>query len=125
MEPKKPLFHTKKAMRRYWRKFEIAMAAREDTLVACKKYIDDTMMDRPKSGSKRSKTFYSDAAFWCGLMGRNYGYSKDRTMATPLRQLFQFLNEIKEHHHGPASVFNPSDDVLAQWQMEQVALRKN
>lgn len=52
-------------------------------------------------------------------MGREYGYSIESVMAMPLKQLFQFLNEIKEARGKAGAIRNPSDEILARWQLAQ------
>lgn len=90
-----------------------ASLAFSDAVTACREYVAEAMMDSP--GSPKSKGFqpdyYSDAAFICARFAREYGWPPSVTLSLPMKQVWQFINELKEHG-GSKVLFNPLSDPV-------------
>ncbi len=84
---------------------------------SAREYVGETMQDRPPSQPTLiyEIDYYSDPAYFCAIMGREFGWSQDEVLDTPLKRLFQYLNEMKSYHRSPVPLCNPSDSVKADW----------
>jgi hypothetical protein len=125
---KLPRWRSKRRMRR-WAEREAAKAVAAMEIVgAIRQYLDDAFMDRPPRVATvmDDKDYYSDGAFWCGFCGRQFGWDVQTTMDTDLEVLFQLVNESRYYHSGgKALMFNPSDEIIANWQRDQTAKANN
>jgi hypothetical protein len=108
--------------RRCKRKLEVAAAI----IDAAKAYVAETMQDRPPQQAtiRFDPDYYSDAAFFCARFGREYGWSQEETLNTPLKRIWQYLNEMKRYHDSKTPLCNPSDSVRAKWMREVNQQRK-
>lgn len=87
-----------------------------EAALACRSYVLEALMDMP--GGKKTEGFepsyYSDGAFMCGLLGREFGYSREDVLSMPLKQLWQLISEIKDtaaaKNGERAVLFNPISD---------------
>ena len=91
---------------------------------SCREYRQEAMQDAPAlAGCKGySPSYYSDCAYWCGILGREYGYSMDEVLDIPLKILFQLPGEMKDHHNSKSPRCNPSDRILADYAAKQSEL---
>jgi hypothetical protein len=119
IEPKEPRLRTRLAMARRECQMRDCGALQARVIRDSQRYVADALADRPPRQAASGKSYYSDACFWCAMMGREYGTSIAEVMEMPLKQLFQFLKEIKEHNGKRDSLSNPSDAVIATWQAQQ------
>lgn len=77
-------------------------------------YVFEAFQDRPahnKAAESRPE-YYSDACYFCALFGREFGWTQAETLRTPLKRIFQYLKEIRQHYKPDAPLFNPSDKLL-------------
>jgi hypothetical protein len=117
-KPAPPLFHTRRLLRRWEANVALKAGIWADTVAAVKEYIAETFQDRPggKTVNGYSPSYYSDACFLCGGMARNYSRKFEDTMAMPLKQIWQFIAELKDSNGVTrASLGNPSDRVMADF----------
>jgi len=119
------------ARRSFWKsKAARTKANFEIILKAAREYVSESLMDRP-AGTRvhgYEPDYYSDAAFYCGTLGREYGYSPERVMALPFKCLFQLVNEIKQYHIPKDKLvqINPlSSAVVNNYLVNANANRKN
>lgn len=99
-----------------------------EAVLAIRLYISEAMMDSPASGNGSSApTYYSDAAWVCARMAREYGYGVDTVLDMPLKILWQFMNEIKEEaarKSGKVPVlFNPISDPVRRIAVKKLSQR--
>src|SRR2546430_5227341 len=83
-------------------------------------FVEEPLQDAPPKPAHAhwDADYYSDAAFFCALFRREYGWSQEQVLALPMRRLFQYLNEIKHRNAEPGKsgpLCNPSDRVKADW----------
>lgn len=111
-----PFWNTRHARARHAVRIRRHRLAAAKVLVAVQKYVATTFMDRPPFKSKGFEPdYYSDGAFFCMMFGRECGWSQAETMATPMRRMFQYLNEMKQHHGSRVPLGNPSDETRADF----------
>lgn len=104
--PARGLFHR--------RKCAAAMAEATRVLMAAREYVKEATMDRPGNASSGFvPDYYSEVVFWLALV--EYRWTVAQVLDTPLKVLYQILNQKKESL--PNSVMcNPlSDKVRAEW----------
>jgi hypothetical protein len=108
--PSKSLFR-----RRSWaNRAAGALSVRREVIGRAREYVRATFADkdsRPGFGV----SYYCDAGFVIGQFGREYGWSRLETLATPLAQIFQLQKEIREAKVPGAKFFNASDRILNEW----------
>ena len=118
--PRKPWFRTGWTTRRWMRKAKARMKVFADTIGDARRYVVETFQDRPATvPTVQDETeYYSDAASICGSVAREYGWTEKTILKMSLKRLFQYLKEISQMH-GKKVFFNPSDQIKANWQLEQ------
>ncbi len=86
----------------------------QETVGEIRKYMEETRQDRLGGGSNSAELeYYSDAAWLEGTMGRELGKSRDETLDSPLKILFQLTRVIRHHHLGSkAGLSNKSSELL-------------
>jgi hypothetical protein len=111
------LWDTARARARHVRKLARCQSVAADIIDAAKAYVAETMQDRPQQQglTRWDPDYYSDAAFFCARFGREYGWSQEETLNTPLKRIWQYLNEMRRHYDAKVPLFNPSDKVRADW----------
>lgn len=113
------LWNTERARRRHIARCEDKLAVAAQIIHAARAYVAETMQDRPPVIQSLIHGFeadyFSDAAFFCARFGREYGWSQEETLNTPLKRIFQYLTEMKQHHGSKVPMCNPSDRVKAAW----------
>jgi hypothetical protein len=124
-----PLFNTEGARRRHRLRCVAKVAIAASIIDRARAYVRETMQDRPPqavqvNGVGFDPDYYSDGAFFCALFGREFGWSPDQTLSMPVKQVYQFLNEMKQHHGSNVPLCNPSDQVRADWMRQVNSQRK-
>lgn len=106
---------------RWLRRKRRALRRAAEVSRAMDRFVEETLQDRPAGREVRgfAPSYYSDAVYWCALLGRAYGWPLREILAMPLKQLFGFVVEIHEHHDPKAPKTNPSDRIRARWLEEQ------
>lgn len=84
---------------------------------ACHAFVFESLADRPagRKGGGSQEDFYSDACWFCAVLGREYGYSRDFVMSMPIKQVFQFINEARLFHDPQAAVRSVSAEYKGKW----------
>jgi hypothetical protein len=120
------LWNTKRAQARHERKCKQRLEVAAAIIDAAKAYVAETMQDRPPQQLTIGfePEYYSDAAFYCARFGREYGWSQEETLGTPLKRIWQYLNEMKRYYDSKIPLCNPSDSVRAAWMREVNSQRK-
>jgi hypothetical protein len=111
------LWNTSRARARHVRKLAKRQSVAAAIIDAAKAYVAETMQDRPpQQGSMRfDPDYYSDAAFFCARFGREFGWTQEETLSTPMKRIWQYLNEMRRHYDSKVPLCNPSDSVRAAW----------
>lgn len=119
------LLNTQSARDRHDAKREKKMIEAAKIIDAARNYINESLQDRPPATktSVFEADHYSDAAFFCSLFGREFGWSQEETLNMPVKRLFQYLNEVRERKGGRVPMFNPSDAIKANWLRERNSKR--
>lgn len=90
--------------------------AAAQVLLAVHDYATATFMDRPSCNQHGfAPDYYSDAAFFCMMLGRECGWSQKESLKTPMRRIFQYANEMKQHYSSKVPLDNPSDRLRAEY----------
>ena len=86
----------------------------QDCVAEIRKFIADSTQDRiPGKSNAFEPEYFSDAAWLCAQMGREYGWTRKETMETPIAIIHQMLREIRVHHLGSkAAIGNKSSEIL-------------
>jgi hypothetical protein len=118
--PAKPTIRNKWFMRCWMKKAQARMKVFANVIADARRYVIETFQDRPASvPTVQDETdYYSDATSICGSIAREYGWTEAAILKIPLKRLFQYMKEIGEAN-GKKVLFNPSDQVKAEWQLEQ------
>lgn len=108
---------SKKRSAGYWKVQNITRIKRGLKIIdAAHAYIAEAFMDRPPQASGRLKqSYYSDNCWLCATMGREFGWLESATLNMPFKRLFQYINEILQHHDPKAIMANPSDALNAKF----------
>jgi hypothetical protein len=111
------LWNSKRARARYKRKCDERLIAAAKLIDAARAYMKETMQDRPPSPKSQGfdVDYFSDPAYFCSLFGREFGWTQEETLNTPLKRIFQYINAIKQYHGSKIPMCNPSDSVKAAW----------
>jgi hypothetical protein len=93
------------------------LTAAANIIDSIRAFMEESLQDRPPVQKTKGfeADYYSDAAFFCCLFGREFGWSQEETLNMPMKRLFQCLNEIREKRGGRTPLSNPSDSVKAKW----------
>jgi hypothetical protein len=116
--PAMPLLRTNRAMARWQKRRFAAIQAMGIVLAAVWQYLEETFQDRPPGGASGPyyPSYYSDASYWCAMLGREHHQSYADTLDLPLKVLWQAVKEIKDHSgKNLAGLSNPSDKVVVAW----------
>lgn len=120
-EPAPPWLPTRGARARWLRRKRQALRRAAEVHLAAEEFVREACQDRPPSrrGSGFVPSYYSDAVYWCALLGREFGYSVEQVMRMPLKMVFGFVVEIQEHSGSKTPLTNPSDRFRAKWLAEK------
>jgi hypothetical protein len=112
-----PLVNTARARARHQRKCDAKLAVAAEIITKARTYVDESMQDRPpvQSTVGFQAEHISDGAYFCALFGREYGWTQEETLNTPLKRVFQYCTEQKIHHGSKVPLCNPSDRVKSRW----------
>ena len=115
--PAPPLLATGKRMMRWHGRTLAAVTAGAEVVSAVRAYLKETLQDAPRGGSGGCHTqYWGDGCEITGALANAYGWGEDYIMDMPLKRVFQHLKRIQAHQEGErAPMFNPSDDVKADW----------
>jgi hypothetical protein len=93
----------------------LTVAAR--IIYAARAYVTEALQDRPpiQKSIGFDADYYSDAAYFCALFGREFGWSQDETLNMPVKRMFQFLNECRASRGSKTPLCNPSDRIKSQY----------
>lgn len=122
MAPEVPRFKNRFTARSYERKLRNSLIALTKIVIAIRSFVDEQLQDYPaKSGNVRGEapSYYSNAAYLCGLFGKNFGWTDDYVLDCPMPRILQYLNFIRQANGSNAPLFNPSDKVTGRWLSEQ------
>lgn len=111
------LLNTKSAKARHEHRNEQQMIRAAKIVDAIRAFVQEAMQDRPPAPKTLGfeADYFSDGAYFCAVFGREFGWSQDDVLNTPLKRLFQYLNEMKHYHRSPVPLCNPSDRIKAQY----------
>ena len=111
------LWNTKRARARHEVRREKKLAVAAQIIDKARAYMAEALQDRPPAPQKHGfeDDYYSDAAYFCATFGREFGWSQEETLNTPLKRLFQYLNQMNHYHRSPVPLCNPSDRIKAAW----------
>jgi hypothetical protein len=94
--------------RRHWKQFTWEL------YFACRSYVLESFQDAPvPRRGVWNPDYYGDGAYFVTLFARHYHWEPQITLNLPMKQLFQFVNEIRSKSGDIMS--NPSDGVRAAW----------
>lgn len=116
-----PLLNTKKAQARHEVRKEKRMLVAAQIIDAIRAFVQETMQDRPPAPPNTANfeaDYYSDGAYFCAVFGREFGWSQDEVLNTPLKRLFQYLNALKQSYGSKVPLCNPSDRIKARFLRE-------
>jgi hypothetical protein len=113
------LWNTKRARARHYLRWEKKDAALARLIKAAQDYMAETFQDRPPVKATLiggyEAQYFSDAAGLCATLAREFHYSQEEVLSMPMKCLFQFLNEMRQHHGSEIPLTNPSGKVRADW----------
>lgn len=96
-----PFFFKQRKLAKNFRK----MARAAEIISSIRGYVTEMMTDRPvKYAGGSQEEICCDAAWFCAVLGREYGYGRDFVLTMPIKQVFQFVNEIVTHHNPKAGI---------------------
>lgn len=83
---------------------------------AARKFMADTLSDRPESTGGYQPSYYSDECSIIGALSRENGWREEEIMELPLVRIFQHLKRIHEtvllENGLPVLFSNPSDNII-------------
>jgi len=121
--------HVDYSPRAWWKRHQLIKRASRLDLESAAKEIDDfialTFMDAPKSGNSKEKPIAADIA-WLVYRFRHdpWRQSRDVTIHTPFRELYQELRCWKKEH-TEEYIENKSDKHIADWSEQVNAMLKD
>lgn len=79
-----------------------------------RQFIEETFQDKQGNASGGTEIeFYSDTAFICAEISREYGWTESEVLHLPLKRIFQYLKEIRHHRYREkAGLSNRSSEIL-------------
>lgn len=111
------ILNTWRARKKHELKKEKKMLEAAKIIDAARAFMDETLQDRPPVPKTLGfeADYFSDGAYFCAVFGREFGWSQEEVLHTPLKRLFQYLNEMKHYHRSPVPLCNPSDRIKSSW----------
>lgn len=101
--PAKPLLRTPIALIFWQWRVATALAQEAMLLKAARDYLAEAMADRPRGGGQ---IVYDRPHYCCDTcdvvadLAREFGWSESAILHLPLKRVFQYLNQIREHNAG-------------------------
>lgn len=89
-------------------------------VVEIESYVSESFMDRPGSSGSSGASYYSNAAAFVDLFASEYGWSTERVLNAPLKQLFQCLKATAKRHNPKAILFNKLSGKVICRHLEKV-----
>lgn len=100
--------------RRYWFIRSIAHVNYMDALKKIEGYIDEAFQDSPpRRDGGDPRAYWSMSASMVDAFSREYQWTMERTLTTPLKALFQLHSIIRKRNDPCACLFNPRSDKVA------------
>lgn len=111
------LWNTKRARARFERKRIRRLTVAAKLIDKSKEFLNEALQDRPPIPKTLGfdAEYFSDGAYFCAVFGREFGWSQEDVLNTPIKRLFQYINEMKHYHRSPVPLCNPSDRIKASW----------
>lgn len=84
---------------------------------AARRYVGEAFDDAapPKKTAIIEKEYFSDAASICAQFAREYGWDDDVVLNKPIKRIFQYFKEQKQHREGSKAIlFNKSEKFLME-----------
>lgn len=116
VKPAEPIFGLTYRIKKWEARAGAALDIFTRTVTAAREYMETSLMDRPPSADGPSgPDYYSDFCHIAGALMRNYhGLNYDQIQLLPVKVIYQFLKEIREHNACSAGetpvMWNPSDE---------------
>lgn len=88
MPPAEPVFF---ATKRWRRRVAEKIIEASKVIVAARKYVEESFIDRPGSSPGYNAPMYSDAAGICSRMAKDYGFDDNATLDKPLKRIFEYM----------------------------------
>lgn len=112
----KPIFKTKRAMKRWKTRWDESISSFVKTVNACNDYMNEALQDRPAQTQHNGipePDYYSDMISICASFGREFGWTQEYLLNLPVKCVFQYLKEMREYYaiknQRAALLGNPSD----------------
>lgn len=80
-------------------------------------FVKESFQDSPAESGIESVSYYSFAASIVDVFAKEYGWTEQAILNTPVKRLFQYLKAISRRN-GEKTFFNPSDKVRGDWLRE-------
>ena len=113
------LFNTRRARARFELKRQARLEVAAKIIDAAKEYVAEALQDQPPITVSRigvyEPEYYSDAAAFCALFGREFGWSQEAVLDLPMKCLFQYLSERATFTGSTRPLCNPSDSIKARF----------
>ncbi len=97
---------------------EVAQLNYGEVLEGIAEFLRYSFFDAPADGTEKreSVSYYSFATVYVDIFAKEYGWSYEDCMTTPLPVIFQLLRRITQRNDSKEILFNPlSDPAKARW----------
>src|ERR1044071_5618505 len=114
--PAKPLWTSKRIRARHERWVTVARYRLGKLLEAVRSYVSESLQDWQPSGVPDgcvSVEHYGEGVAVCSAFARQYGWPPEVTLNLPMKQVLQYVKEIKAFNGSKVPLCNPSDDIKA------------
>jgi hypothetical protein len=100
VKPSPPIFGLTYKIKRWEAQAGEALKHFTEVVTAARAYMEEALQDRPPSdGGNNGPDYYSDFCHIAGALMRNYhGLSYELIQRLPVKVIYQFLKEIREHN---------------------------
>lgn len=95
-----------------WRIRNVSFAL---TRFSIQKYIRDAFQDAPPGSEDRRVPYAGSTSGLVDLLASEYGWDEQSILDLPLKRAFQYARRIQRRHDPKCILFNPSDQVTADW----------
>ena len=113
------LLNTRRSRARFERKRQARLEVAAKIIDAAKEYVAEALQDQPPITVSRigvyEPEYYSDAAAFCALFARDFGWSQEAVLDLPMKCIFQYLNERAAFNGSTRPPCNPSDSIKARF----------
>jgi hypothetical protein len=84
-----------------------------ELVMAIKGHLDEAFMDAP--GGKPSRAYYSRITPLVHFLCSEENLTIEQALDTPLKVVFQLMKVCRQQNNPKCLLFNPSDNITAQW----------